>query len=100
MNSSKPKATIAGRCGAGTWPTLRRCFFGRGPEVSKAKLGSPATLPRRHRRHDDAGVDVVRNDLMGVTARDFGRTFRVPLPGRFLPYSPFCCWQLTEVRIA
>src|SRR6266496_3798648 len=25
MNSTKPKATIAGRCGGGIWRTLRRC---------------------------------------------------------------------------
>ena len=86
--------------GAGTWPTLRRCFFRRGRKGSNAKPGSLATPRQRCRRPGGDGIDFVRNDLMSLIPRGFCRTFRVfLLPGHFSPESPFCCWQLVVVRI-
>src|SRR5437016_4927360 len=49
--------------------------------------------------HDDDRIAFVRNDLMGVTTRDFGRTFLALLPGYLLPEWPFCCWQLALAGI-
>jgi hypothetical protein len=48
----------------------------------------------------DGRIQAIRSEGFNrCDARDSGRTLRDLLPGRLLPESPFCCWQLAAARI-